>query len=137
MSAGDIDELMDIWAHSMEGQDIHGPFHSFKDMYAMIDATQCGDAPWKCFSTTYSGPVTENAPSWQLTSYDVWYRNPAVVIANLLENPDFDGQFDYAPYVELDKNGDRHWSDFMSGNFAWRHSVSFPLLLFIPTLKVI
>lgn len=42
----------------------------------------------------------------------------------MLENPDFDGEFDYAPYIDLDMNGERVWSDVMSGNYAWRQSVS-------------
>ena len=42
----------------------------------------------------------------------------------MLDNPDFKGQFDYQPYVELGRKGERCWSNFMSGNFAWRHSVS-------------
>lgn len=129
MSGGDINELLDIWALSKKDSGDLGPFESHEDMYAAIDATKHGDAPWKQFSTTYEGAVGSNAPSWQLASYDIWYRDPAVVIANLLENPDFDGQFDYAAYVELDKKGDRRWGDFMSGNFAWRHSVSSLILI--------
>ncbi|KAF9496355.1 hypothetical protein BDN71DRAFT_1430308 [Pleurotus eryngii] len=42
----------------------------------------------------------------------------------MLDNLDFDGQFDCTPYVELDKNCKCHWSNFMSGNFAWRQAGS-------------
>ncbi|KAJ7868968.1 hypothetical protein B0H14DRAFT_3132512 [Mycena olivaceomarginata] len=52
--------------------------------------------------------------------YEIWYRDPDVVIRNMLGNPDFDGEFDTTPYVELDRHGQRRWSDFMSGNFAWK-----------------
>lgn len=96
-------------------------------MYAAIDATKVSDAPWKCFSTTYTGNLGEDAPTWQLADYEVWYRDPDVVIANLLANPNFNKQFDYAPYIapyiKLDKSGQPRWSDLMSGNLAWRHSV--------------
>ena len=42
----------------------------------------------------------------------------------MLDNPDLNGHFDYAPYVDLDKAGNRRWNEFMSGNFSWRHAVS-------------
>ena len=42
----------------------------------------------------------------------------------MLDNPDFDGHFNYTPYVDLDKAGNRRWNEFMSGNFSWRHVVS-------------
>ncbi|KAF7983491.1 hypothetical protein HWV62_21806 [Athelia sp. TMB] len=124
MSGGDINELMDIWALDKAKSGDPGPFESVSDMYATIDVIKHGDAPWKSFTASYTGEIRRNTPSWQLANYDVWYRDPEVVIANLLANPDFDNQFDYTPYVELDKQGNRRWSDFMSGNFAWRHSTS-------------
>ena len=43
----------------------------------------------------------------------------------MLTNPDFDNEFDTAPYVELDKNGTCRRLDFMSGDFAWRQCVHF------------
>jgi len=123
MSAPNIDYLMELWAMSMAKHNDLGPFDSYDHLYATIDATKLGDAPWKSFSTTFSGPIEPDAPSWKLASYQVWYRDPDVVIRNLLDNPDFDGEFDYAPYVQLDKDGNRRWNDFMSGNFSWRHCV--------------
>jgi hypothetical protein len=56
--------------------------------------------------------------------WEVFYRDPDLVLRQMLENPDFDGQIDYAAYIGLDKTGKRYWSDFMSGNFAYRRSVS-------------
>ncbi|KAJ7321837.1 hypothetical protein DFH08DRAFT_818214 [Mycena albidolilacea] len=38
----------------------------------------------------------------------------------MLDNPDFDSEFDTTPYVELDRHGQRRWSDFISGNFVWK-----------------
>lgn len=124
MSGENINYLMDLWALSMARHDDLGPFESYEHMYASIDATAHGDAPWQQFSTTYDGDAGPDSPHWKIASYDVWYRDPDVVLRNLLDNPDFDGQFDYSPYVEVGKDGKRHWSDFMSGNFSWRHSVS-------------
>ena len=90
-----------------------------------------GDAPWKCFKTSFDEPIEENAPNWKKQEYDVWYRDPEVVARNMLANSDFAKEFDPAPYVELDAEGGRRRSDFMSGNFAWRQSVCLFLLDFV------
>jgi hypothetical protein len=125
MSQTNIDELMELWALTMAKHDDLGPFQSYQHMYDTIDATRLGDAPWKCFEATLDHEAGPNALSWQTSSYEVWFHDPDVVISNMLDNPDFHHQFDYTPYVELDKLEKRRWSDFMSGNFSWRHSVSF------------
>ncbi|KAJ7203666.1 hypothetical protein GGX14DRAFT_652005 [Mycena pura] len=46
-----------------------------------------------------------------------WYRDPNVVIKNLLDNLDFTGVFDTAPCVEFNAEGKRRWSHFMPANF--------------------
>jgi hypothetical protein len=127
MSAGDIDELMELWTSDVEdneGYEGDAPFHSYKHLYDTIDATKLGDAPWQRFSAGFDGPLDDNAPSWKKARYDVWYRDPDNVLCNMLDNPDFKDLFDCAPYIQLNKDGKRRWSDFMSGNFSWRHSVS-------------
>ncbi len=127
MSASNIDELLEIWALNMAHNDDLGPFSTYEQMYGAIDSISFGDAPWKCFTAGYQGDKAANHPDWQDAEYDVWYRDPAVVIKQLFDNPDFHEQFDYAPYVGLNKSGKRTWSDFMSGNFSWRHCVSAPI----------
>lgn len=72
---------------------------------------------------SYDGEATHPCPSWQLGEWEVFYRDTDLVLKQMLENPDFDGQIDYAAYVGLDKTGKRTWCDFMSGNFAYRRSV--------------
>ena len=125
MSAGDVDELMDIWATS--NNDDLSLFSSHEHMYTTIDEIKHGDAPWKLFTVSYAGHLGPDPPSWQLQNYRVWYRDPNIVTTNMLDNPDFDGEFDYAPYVEVDKSGQCCWNELMSGNFAWRHVVCFIL----------
>ncbi|KAJ7127826.1 hypothetical protein C8R44DRAFT_830310 [Mycena epipterygia] len=120
MSSKNIDQLLEMWALSMMKHDDLGPFHDYKHIYETIDATTVGDAPWKCFQTQ---PVDlgPDAPAWAQQQYEIWYRDPDVVIANMLDNPDFNGAFDTTPYVQIDAQGQRRWSDFMSANFSWRH----------------
>ncbi|KAG5634826.1 hypothetical protein H0H81_000595 [Sphagnurus paluster] len=91
-------------------------------MHHFINTTRLGDALWQCFSTSYNAPISPTDPSWKSAKYEVWYRDPEVVIKNMLKNPDFHGQFDYMPYICRTKAGERTWSDFMSGNYAWNHA---------------
>jgi hypothetical protein len=123
MSAGNIDELLDIWAESTLERGEDPPFQSHDHIYETIDATRHGDVPWKCLVITSNGVTDDSCPSWQKDEWEVFYRDPDLVIRQMLENPDFDGQMDYAAYVGLDNTGKRYWNDFMSGNFAYRRSV--------------
>ncbi|KAK7012895.1 C2H2-type domain-containing protein [Favolaschia claudopus] len=120
MSSKNIDELLEMWALSMMKHDDCGPFRDFKDIYDTIDATAVGDAPWKCM-VTEPFDTSPDAPAWAQRQYEIWYRDPEVVVSNMLDNPDLDGAFDTTPYVRVDSKGKRRWSDFMSANFAWRH----------------
>ncbi|KAJ7763790.1 hypothetical protein B0H16DRAFT_1718433 [Mycena metata] len=71
-----------------------------KQLYEAIDATKVGDAPWQCLQTEPLA-VGEDAPAWARQSYEIWYRDPDAIIANMLDNPDFDGAFDTAPYDRI------------------------------------
>lgn len=125
MPASNISELFDLWTHSARQYDSTAPFDSCRSLYATIDAIRDGDAPWQCLTvSSVSDNLSERAPSWQKQEYEVWYRDPDVVITNLLDNPDFASQFDVSPNMMIDSHGERRWADFMSGNFAWRRSVS-------------
>ncbi|KAE9396973.1 hypothetical protein BT96DRAFT_958047 [Gymnopus androsaceus JB14] len=108
MSQSHTNELLDIWLlyqrqisqqAQAEASESRAPFIDHADMFSTIDEIQAGSAPWK-----------------------IWYRDPDTVIANILSNPEFSQDFDTAPYIHMDKAGKRRWSDFMSGNFAWRHA---------------
>ncbi|KAK0434113.1 hypothetical protein EV421DRAFT_1909618 [Armillaria borealis] len=120
MSTPNLNSLFLLWTSSSEEQGINpSPFGSDEEMHAFIDAIEVGDAPWQCLHAGFAA-VGENEPSWKKTTYNVWYRNPNTVLQNMLDNPDFADGFDYLPYIHLDANGKRHWSDFFSGNFTWR-----------------
>ncbi|KAJ7211255.1 hypothetical protein GGX14DRAFT_534636 [Mycena pura] len=108
MSADVISELMEVWALDKQKYDANTPFMGPEDLYETIDSTALGDAPWKYLS------------------YTVWYRDPEVVASNILNNPELDGLFDPAPYVEVDRDGKRCWSDFMSASFGWKHALHVP-----------
>ncbi|KAF8234007.1 hypothetical protein L208DRAFT_1264234 [Tricholoma matsutake] len=124
MSSGDINFLLSLWAASLA---VHGdelPFSKAMDMYNTIDSTPLGDLAWESFSLQYNGtqPVN-NVPLWMEAEYDVWFQDPHILIHNLLSNPDFKSNFDYAPFQEHTTDGAHHFQDFMSGNCAWTQAV--------------
>ncbi len=123
MSQGDINHLMELWNLSMLDHDALGPFQNHDEMYKAINEIQLGSAPWKCFVCPPEPDLPPSAPDWQRQSYQVWYRDPTVVITNMLANPDFAKEFEMTPYVHLGPDGKRRWSEFMSGNFSWQHAV--------------
>jgi hypothetical protein len=106
MSGNKIDELMEIWAaHQMaqyyddddDDDDPSPPFANARDLYNIIDATELGDVPWQGFAITYDGDVPDNPPNWMSTSYEVWYRNPLLVMESQIGNRDLGNEMDYAP----------------------------------------
>ena len=101
MSANKIDELMEIWADQQLGEHDDDspspPFANARDLYNVIDATELGDVPWEGFAVTYDGDVPDNAPSWMSTPYEVWFRDPLLVMESQIGNRDFGNEMDYAP----------------------------------------
>src|SRR5229473_419952 len=72
----------------------------------------------------YSGNLPAGGvPPWMKATYDVWYRDPCVIVKNLLSNPDFKNEFDYSPVQEYDTEGNHRFHDFMTGNWAWHQAV--------------
>ena len=131
MSQGNIDILMELWASTTE--DGQAPFQDHREMLVTIDAIDCGDTPWQSFTASYSGTRPPGAPpDWMLKEYTVFFRDPLAVVRGIVSNPDFDGQFDYAPYTEFE-DGKQRWSDVMSGKWAWKQAVGFSrTFMFLP-----
>ncbi len=59
-----------------------------------------------------------------MAEHKIWFQDPLMVIHNMLSNPDFKDEFDYAPYQEYDEPNNYRFQDFMSGNWAWKQCVS-------------
>ncbi|KAF6752471.1 hypothetical protein DFP72DRAFT_991074 [Ephemerocybe angulata] len=123
MSQENINTLLNLWGLSvMQHGATFGPFDNYKHIFDTIDDIEQGDAPWMCMKVSINEELDETAQSWKKKEYELWFRDPDVVLSNMLSNPDFDGQFDYQPYVEVDENNKRRWSDYMSGNYSWRQA---------------
>ncbi|KAM6495351.1 hypothetical protein JOM56_008057 [Amanita muscaria] len=121
MSAGDIDALSQLFAASHQGGECLPLFQNHQEMYKRIDSIPVGDVHWESFTLQYNGErPPENAPSWMVAEYKVWYRDPRFVVHSLLSNPDFKDGIDYAPYVHICANNFRVYHNFMSGDWAWK-----------------
>lgn len=130
MSGTSVDTLSQLIrasliTHGIAPDDIN-VFETHSTMLSTIDSTPLGDVPWQGFSITYDGPLPQDGivPSWMTKPYDVWYRDPRLLIHNLLANRDFNGEFDYTPFREFDTQKRRRWRDFMSGDWAWKEADS-------------
>ena len=135
LSASNIDAILEHWAESVTKLDPLAvpPFKSHDHLYNTIDSSMLGNVPWDCLVTSFPQVNSDNPPAarvgWMKTTYEVWYRDPDAVVSMILDNADFDGQFDLRPYVELDPRGKRRWSNAMSGNIAWRRCVRISAIL--------
>ncbi len=124
LSEARTNELLKIFADTMANTGGEGPFASAKALYTAINDIPYSSLLWKCFISEPRVNLPESAPVWQTETYKIWYRDPDVIVWNILANPNFADSFDPLPYLETDHDDKRWWSDYMSGNFAWRHAVS-------------
>ncbi|CDO72719.1 hypothetical protein BN946_scf184990.g2 [Trametes cinnabarina] len=122
MSGSKIDELMELWACTLP-KGVDPPFANHQHVYATIDAIKLGSIPWQTFSVTYNGPVPDGAmPSWMVREYDVWFRDPRLVLRQQYGNPDYAGDMDYGPKRLFLGTRKRQYKDFMSGDWAWEQA---------------
>jgi hypothetical protein len=123
MPATQIDHLMDVWAASL-GEGESPPYSDHDGVYEAIDSIPLGDARWESFTVTYTGARPSiNIPPWMEAGYEIWYRSPHTIIRNQLANPDFEHEIDYAPKQVFDSEGEREYSDLMTGNWSWQQAV--------------
>jgi len=126
MPGSQVDVLLDLWSAS--GDDgTEPPFASHTDLYETIDSIRLGDLRWICFTVKYNGPLPVGeamVPTWMTTEHEVWCRDVRLLIRDQLANPDFDGEIDYSPLRAFGPTGKREWSNFMTGNWAWKQAVS-------------
>lgn len=129
MSGNNIDELMEIWAAHQSAQynddddPSPPPFANAQDLYNTIDATELGDVPWQGIAITYDDEVPDNPPNWMFTPYEVWYRDPLLMMESQIGNRDLGNDMDYAPKQVFSQTRTRQFCDLMSGDWAWGQAV--------------
>ena len=96
MSGTDINDLLQIWAATLP-QDQDLPFTSKNDMYSAIDGFDLGGAPWNSFTVTYNGEIQEDDMTpWKHKPFEVWYRDPQMIMHNQLGNREYAEEIDIA-----------------------------------------
>ena len=128
MLSGNIDQLCNLWAHSLHtGSDKTRhvpPLIDHKDLYNTIDTTQLGDIPWESFKLKYNGKRPAAVPPWMNQSYEFWFHPAYSLVADMLSHMDFEGEIDYVPYRDFSKDDEkRRYQNFMSGDWAWTQAV--------------
>lgn len=116
---------LDLWlAATLKegGTDI--PWQKPKEIYEAIDNIEAGITPWSTYTFSYNGPKPAIPPRWMEETYELNVRDLLMLAEAQIANPDFENQFEYTPYREFDPNGDRIWSNFMSGEWANDEAVS-------------
>ena len=118
---------MDLWHASFiqsDATDAGAPFLNHKGLYAAIDSTRLGNVAWQSFSLSYDGKLPDHdVPSWMEDKFDVWFRDPRLVVKNIVSNMDFANEFDYVPFRKFDAEGKQIWENLMSGSWAWTQAV--------------
>jgi hypothetical protein len=117
-------DLIRAWIIYSGGDEGVLDWETQSDMLKTIDLIQEGNIPWKSYFLKYEGPLPENPPSWMLETYELITRDVRLLIREQIASATFDGQFDYCPYQEFDKDGNRRWSNLLSAVWAWTQAVS-------------
>lgn len=55
--------------------------------------------------------------------YIIHTRDALALVKHVAANPEFDGKWHTSPFEEFTESGQRCWSDFMSGRWAWKEAV--------------
>ncbi|KAJ3495158.1 hypothetical protein NLJ89_g10671 [Agrocybe chaxingu] len=106
-----------------KGGDGSVPYTNDVDLLETIDSITVGDVQWRSFTITYSGNLEDGDETpWKKEEFLVWYRDPREVLINQLGNADFKSEMDFAPKKVYDNKNRRRYSDFMSGDWAWRQA---------------
>ncbi|KAG1808758.1 hypothetical protein EV424DRAFT_1543334 [Suillus variegatus] len=123
MSAAQIDTLLDLWAATLIQDNDSPPFTGHRDLYKTIDSTPLGDVAWETFTMSYNGvKPAEDIPPWMTAKYDVWFRDPHLLVHHMLSNPDFDAEIEYVPYRDYTNNDQCCYKNFFSGDWAWKQA---------------
>ena len=99
-------------------------WRSAMELYDSIEKIQHGSAPWKTYSFRYLGPLPPLPPQWMTCTYELCTCDTRQVLQHQFANPDFKDKINYTPYKQFNKSRKRVWSNFMSGDWAWRQAVS-------------
>jgi Plavaka transposase len=123
-SESSINEALRLWgAQSAKNGHDDVPWKSAAEMYKTIDRIREGNNPWKNVPFRYNGPMPKTPPKWMTEEYVLITRNIRHLLYEQIACTDFDGHWDYAPFMEFDRAGNRVWTNIMSGDWATKQAV--------------
>jgi hypothetical protein len=126
LSESSINEALQLWAgQSAKNGHNDVPWKSAAEMYNTIDKIRQGNNPWKSVPFHYTGPKPKTPPKWMTKEYVLVTRNICHLLYEQIACTDFDGHWDYAPFMEFDHAGNRVWTNIMSGDWAAKQAVRF------------
>jgi len=118
---------IDLWRAALLEHGVHAdlPWKSDREFYATIDSIQEGHAPWITHILRYTGPKPAEGPvpAWMEEEYELNTRDVLYLLEIQISNSEFDGKFDYVPFNEVDEDGNRVYSNLMSGQWAFQEAV--------------
>ena len=119
-----INKGLDLWVASVIQHGGSTAWKSADKLYATIDRIQHGDAPWMTHKFHYQGPLPPSPPKWMTQTYKLSVHDTCWVLHQQFANPGFKDQINYTPYKQFNKARKHIWSNFMSGDWAWKWVVS-------------
>lgn len=137
-SAAAIDRAIDMQAALLASHGVDPSstqWRNAKDMYSTIDEIDIGAVEWEAVHFRYTGPLPANPPKWMTDEYELLTRNSLKVLRLQLSCPEFDGHIHYSPYQQFKPDGQRVFSNLMSGTWSWKQCVCCQLV-FVPVLNL-
>ncbi len=124
-SEGHVNHALELWAAQAAKNHADGdvPWKSANAMYKTIDQVQQGSNPWKTTLFRYQGPLPNTPLKWMTRSYELVARDIRSVLHTQIACMDFNGHWDYVLFMEFDNNGDRVWTNLMSGEWVAKQVV--------------
>ena len=123
-SERNINKALNIWAASVVQQGGSATWKNADELYASIDKIQHGNAPWTTHLFRYQGPLPPSPPQWMMQTYELCICNTHHVLHQQFADPGFKNNINYTPYQQFNKARKQVWSNFMSGDWAWKQAVS-------------
>ncbi|KII88928.1 hypothetical protein PLICRDRAFT_698078 [Plicaturopsis crispa FD-325 SS-3] len=121
-SISQINKALDMWAATVHQYGGGTPWANAQELYDTIDEIKLGNAPWKSYTIRYEGPLPPTPPKWMTESYELCTRDARQVLHLQLDTPDFKQKFEPVPYRQFNTKQERVYSNFMSGDWAWKQA---------------
>ncbi|KAK1223202.1 hypothetical protein PQX77_013925 [Marasmius sp. AFHP31] len=118
-SESEINRALDILQARLLRHGDCAPWPNAKALYAAIDNIREENTIWRTYHIVYAGERPRFAPLWMRQRYTLCLRDSQQVIREQLKTEDFKHKFNYTPYRQFSPQGERVYSNLMSGTWAW------------------